>query len=163
MKFRFRTAIPLLFLAFSLSKMNAQPAYMGWRVAIFDLEISEQKNQSLSLRCRMANTGRQTIMGEYALAEMVVEFDTLGLPSLLRGYESAIAEAARGNCPTLKPGEVSEPVWLNLRLKPRAWEEGAGGCAEIVFDTAFVEVWSERTMRLRYFLKNTGEDRKSVV
>ena len=30
------------------------------------------------------------------------------------------------------------------------------GCAEMVFDTAFVEEWGERTMRLHYFLKNTG-------
>lgn len=103
----------------------------------------------------MANTGREPVGAKKMAAEMVVEFDTLGLPSLLRGHEAAIAEAVRGNCPTLKPGELSELVWLNAQVKPRVWE-GAGGCAEMVFDTAFVEAWGERTMRLRYFLKNTG-------
>ena len=144
--------------AIMVSKTDAQPSYTGSRVALFDVQILQQKSQNLSLRCRMANTGRQILGNKKAAAEMVVEFDTIGLPSLLRGHESDIAEAARGNCPKLKPGEISEPIWLNVRLQSRLKEVGpaTSGCAEMVFDTAYVEEWGERTMRLRYFLKNTG-------
>jgi len=55
----------------------------------------------------------------------------------------------------LKPGEVSEAIWLNVALQPRVWE-GLEGCARIEFDTVFVEKWNERSMTLRYVLKNTG-------
>jgi hypothetical protein len=157
MKCQFRTAFSLIFCVFFVTQTSAQPNYSGARVALFDVQILQQKNQTLSLRCRMANTGRQVI-GVKKAAEMVVEFDTIAFPSLLRGHESAIATAARSNCPKLKPGEISEAIWLNVRLKPREYETvaGTGACAEMVFDTAFVEEWGERTMRLRFFLKNTG-------
>ena len=147
----------LLFSVLVISKATAQPIYTGQRVALFDVQILQQKNQQLNLRCRMSNTGRQTIGAKKNAAELVVEFDTIGLPSQLRGHESDIADAARNNCPKLMPGEVSEPIWLNVTLKSRANQVSpSGGCAELVFDTAFVEEWGERTMRIRYFLKNTG-------
>jgi len=138
-----------------VSKTDAQPVYTGSRVALFEVQILQQKNQNLQLRCRMANTGRETIGIKKSASDMVVEFDTLGLPMLLRGHESSIATAVRGDCPKLKPGEVSEAIWLNVALQPRAWE-GQGGCARIKFDTVFVEMWNERNIRLRYVLKNTG-------
>ncbi|MFN0174693.1 MAG: hypothetical protein ACKVU0_08615 [Saprospiraceae bacterium] len=158
MKFQFRNTIVLFFCTLIVSQTPAQPSYSGSRVALFDVQILQQKNQTLSLRCRMANTGRQIIGAKKNAAEMVVEFDTIALPSLLHGHESTIAAAARSNCPKLKPGEISEPIWLKVRLKPREYEPvaGAGACAEVVFDTAFVEEWGERMMRLRFFLKNTG-------
>lgn len=150
--------LTFLLLLCSLSKAFAQPAYSGARLALFDIQILQQKPQSLKLRCRMANTGRQTLGGRKNAAEMVVELDTPGMPGLLRGHEASLEAAARNNCPKLKPGEISDPIWLNIRLKPRsnALPSNAGECAEIVFDTAFVEDWGKRTMRLRYFLKNTG-------
>lgn len=151
-----RLTLSLFLLAFSKPDSIAQVAYTGIRVALFDVEILQQKNQNLTVRCRMANTGRQTIGGKNTSAEMVVELDTLGLPAPLRGHEASMAEAARGNCPKLKAGELSAPIWLNVRLQPRA-REAVTGCAEMVFDTAFVEEWGERTMRLHYFLKNTGK------
>jgi len=157
MKLHLLIILPL-FWAFALSQSSAQPPYSGARLALFDIQILRQKNQTLTLRCRMANTGRQALGTKKNAAEMVVEFDTIRLPSLLRGHESAIAEAVRGNCPKLKPGEISAAIWLNVRLNSRetASKTGTGACAEMVFDTAFVEEWGERTMRLRYFLKNTG-------
>jgi len=144
--------------AFALSNSSAQPGYTGARVALFDVQILQQKSQALSLRCRMVNTGRQILGTKKAAAEMVVEFDSIGLPSLLRGHESTIADAVRGNCPKLKPGEISEPIWLDVRLQSRIKEARpeTSGCAEMVFDTALVEAWGERTIRLRYFLKNSG-------
>ncbi|MDO8365988.1 MAG: hypothetical protein Q7T20_04260, partial [Saprospiraceae bacterium] len=147
-----------MFLAIVVAKTAAQPPYTGARLALFDVQILQQKNQNLSLRCRMANTGRQVLGTKKTAAEMVVEFDTIGLPSLLRGHESAIAMAARDNCPRLKPGEMSEPIWLDVRLSSRENipMTGTFGCAEIVIDTAFVEEWGERSMRIRFFLKNTG-------
>ena len=158
MNLLFRNTVVLFFCTFLVTQTSAQASYTGTRLALFDVQILQQKNQTLSLRCRMANTGRQSIGTKKAAAEMVVEFDTIALPSLLHGHESAIATAARSNCPKLKPGEISEAIWLNVRLKPREYESvaGTGACAEMVFDTAYVEEWGERTMRLRFFLKNTG-------
>jgi hypothetical protein len=150
-----RTSTQLLFFVFFVSKIIAQPVYTGSRVALFEVQILQQKNQNLQLRCRMANTGRETIGGKKSSPDMVVEFDTIGLPVLLRGHESSIATAVRGNCPKLKPGEVSAAIWLNVAFQPRLWE-GQEGCARIIFDTVFVGVWNERNMRLRYVLKNTG-------
>ena len=141
--------------AIVVSKTDAQTGYTGSRVALFEVQILQQKNQNLQLRCRMANTGRETIGIKKSSPDLVVEFDTIGLPARLRGHESAIAAAARGNCPKLKPGEVSEAIWLNVALQPRVWS-GQGACARIEFDTVFVSVWNERSMTLRYVLKNTG-------
>jgi hypothetical protein len=134
--------------AIVVSKTDAQPGYTGSRVALFEVQILQQKNQNLQLRCRMANTGRETIDVKKSSPDMVVEFDTLGLPVLLHGHESSIATAVRGNCPKLKPGEVSEAIWLTVALQSRAWE-GQEGCARIEFDTVFVEMWNERSMRSR--------------
>lgn len=139
------------------SSLLAQPNYTGYRVAAFEVKIMQQKSQSLGLRCRLANTGRYAI-GTKNMAELVVEFDTLGLPNLLRGHESAIAAALRRQCPKLQVGEMSEPVWLNVRLhSPETEPNGeTGGCAELVFDTVLLEAWNERSMQLRYFLRNEG-------
>lgn len=158
MRFRLSVLLPYLFLVFCFSKTAAQAAYVGSRVALFDVQILQQNSKALKVRCRMANTGRQTIGTKSAAANLVVEFDTISLPALLHGHESSLAEAVRGNCPKLKPGEISAPIWLNVRLKSREAETvtAAGGCAEMIFDTAYVEVWGERTMRLHFFLKNTG-------
>lgn len=155
MESQVRACILILVLAFVALKSTAQNEYLGARVALFEVEIMQQKKQGLTLRCRMANTGRQTLGTKNTSAEMVVEFDALGLPGLLRGHEPAIEEAVRNNCPKLKPGELSDPIWLDVRLNPRDLGQ-EGGCAEMEFDTAFVEEWGERTMRVRFFLKNTG-------
>lgn len=144
-----------LIFAYSLPKSSAQPTYTGARVAVFDIHILQQKPPSLTLRCRLANTGRQPLGGKAAAADMQVEFDTLGLPALLRGHEAEIAAALRGNCPKLKPGELSEPIWLTVKTATQAWPS-TSGCADMVFDTAFVEEWGARTMRIRYFLQNKG-------
>jgi hypothetical protein len=123
-------------------------------VALFDFEILQQKNQSLTLRCRMVNTGLFEIEKGKLAEEVVVELDSAALPALLRGHENAVAEAARRRCPSLKPGETSEGIWLNVEITASA--QPSGGCADITFDTAYVEQWAEGSMRLRFFLKNVG-------
>ncbi len=156
MRFCLPALLPYLFLVLCFSKTAAQATYVGSRVALFDVQILQQKSKALKIRCRMANTGRQILGTKSAAENLVVEFDSLSLPALLRGHESFIAEAVRGSCPKLKPGEISAPIWLNVHLKSREIKIAAGGCAEIIFDTAYVEDWGERTMRLHFFLKNTG-------
>lgn len=157
MGFLHSTVLLLLFLAVLAGPGTAQPSYTGTRVAVFEVKIMRQKAQSISLRCRLANTGRFAI-GTKNATELVVEFDTLGLPNLLRGHEPSIAAALRRQCPKLQPGAISDPVWLNVQLQPRLTEtvDEPGGCAELVFDTVLVEEWNARTMRLRYFLRNEG-------
>lgn len=141
---------------FALVPALAQPnGYEGLRAALFQVEILQPKAQDLVVRGRIANTGRQTIGTKKSTPELVVEFDTLALPGLLRGHEPAIAEALRENCPRLKPGEISGPIWLNVRLREQP-PPPPTGCADVAFDTVFVEQWGERTLRLRYFLTNKG-------
>lgn len=147
--------LPFILIILSSSLAAAQPVYTGARVALFNPQILQQNDPIISLRCSLANTGRQIVGAKTDLADLCVEFDTLSLPALLRGHEAEMAEAVRGNCPKLKPGEVSGEIWLNVRLKPLIWT-GTGGCADLAFDTAFVETWGKRTMELRYVLKNTG-------
>jgi hypothetical protein len=156
MKFQYCAAIILLFNAIWATSSLAQPNYTGSRVALFDIQILQQKGPNLQIRCRMANTGRQTVGTKNP--ELAVEFDHFGMPGMLRGHETSLAEAALNNCPKLKPGELSEPIWLNVRLLARtqASEAQPGACAELVFDTAFVENWGTRSMQLRFFLRNTG-------
>jgi hypothetical protein len=144
----------LLALVFAAPHVSAQ-AYAGQRVGLFDFEILQQKSQSLTLRCRMVNTGLLQIEKEKLAEEMIVELDSAALPPLLRGHEGAVAEAARRRCPNLKPGEASEGIWLNVEIA--APPQPSGGCADVVFDTAYVEQWSEGAMRLRFFLKNVGD------
>lgn len=154
----FRNAfyLPALFL-FCLQALSAigQTGYSGLRVAVFDLAILQQKNQKLNLRCRMANTGRMPIQGGKHSDEWVVEFDTMGMPGFLHGFESDIAAAVRESAPALRPGELSGPVWLNVKWSPREWK-GASGCANLVFDTAFLETWTATSMRVRFRLRNIG-------
>lgn len=147
--------ILLSWLYFCVASVSSQQSYSGLRIAVFDLQLLQQKSQSVALRCKMTNTGRQTLGAKNTSEEIVVEFDTLNYPVLLKGFETAIAEAVRNNCPPLKPGEISTPVWLNVRLPDRKWY-GAAGCADVVVDTAYVENWNARSMRIRFFLKNIG-------
>jgi hypothetical protein len=147
------TCLPILFPLFAAAQA---PEYSGARIAVFEVALMQQKGTSLSLRCRMANTGRQAVGGKKDMTGCVVEFDTMGLPAVLRGHEAAISEAALSNCPSLKPGELSGPVWLNVRLRAAVEPAAFSGCAELAFDTAWVEHWGEREMRLRYVLRNMG-------
>ena len=152
---RFPLWFALLVLVFSVMKVAGQGVCSGQRIAVFDVVVLQQKNQKLSLRCRMANTGRKPLQGGRQTESWVVEFDTLGLPALLRGFEDVLAEAVKENAPALRAGELSGPVWLDVKWSPRQWK-GASGCANLIFDTLFLESWTASAMRLRYKLRNTG-------
>lgn len=134
----------------------AQSDYGGLRLAVFEVQILQQKKDILTLRCRMANTGRKPLSAQSNTPELRVELDTSGLPMLLQGFESLLAQMAREQCPPLQVGEISAPIWLKMRFTTRAWE-GLGTCAAVVFDTAFVEKWDKNTMRIRYVIRNTGD------
>lgn len=154
----FRLLLPFLWFLLSVLEAPAQSNYSGNRLAIFEVQILKQKGSNLQLRCRLANTGRETIGSKNSASTLVVELDTLGLPSLLRGHEESIGDAAKNQCPKLKPGEISGPIWLNVRLKSRENSQmlGATGCAELEFDTAYVASWNAQTMLLHFSIKNTG-------
>lgn len=154
----FRLLCPVFWFLLSLLEASAQSDYSGNRLAVFEVQILKQKGSNLQLRCRLANTGRETIGGKSNASTLIVELDTLALPSLLRGHEESIGDAAKNQCPKLKPGEISTPIWLNVRLKSREKPQivGAAGCAELEFDTAYVETWNAQSMLLHFSIKNTG-------
>lgn len=136
--------------------MLGQADYSGLRLAVFEVQILQQKDGVLTLRCRMANTGRMPISGQEKSSNLQVELDTSGLPIRLQGFESELVQVAREHCPPLKVGEVSAPIWLKMRYSTRVWD-GLGTCAAVVFDTAYVEKWDKNTMQIRYVIQNTGD------
>lgn len=151
-----KKALFLLFLGLNMFYAAAQTDYQGWRAAVFDVEILQQKNRQINLKCRLANTGAQSLANKKQSSGWVVEFDATGLPPLLRGHEASIAEAVRAQCPPLKPGEISAPIWLNVRLLNRDTAFAPTGCADLAFDTAFVEEWTGHDIRVRFLLVNRG-------
>lgn len=147
----------LLFVLLKGTHLPAQTVYQGRRVAVFDVEILQQKNRQVNLKCRLANTGSLPLTDKKRSEEWVVEFDTNGLPARLRGHETAIAAVVREECPPLKPGEMATPLWLNVRLLPRDTAiANSTGCADLSFDTAFVEAWTDRSIQVRFLLVNKG-------
>ncbi|MDX1911959.1 MAG: hypothetical protein SFV22_10760, partial [Saprospiraceae bacterium] len=130
----------LLFVLLKGTQLNSQTLYQGWRVAVFDVEILQQKSRQINLKCRLANTGSLSLTDKKHSDKWIVEFDVASLPVRLRGHEAAISAVVREECPPLKPGEITAPLWLNVRLLPRDTTTAGGtGCADMSFDTAFVE------------------------
>lgn len=95
----------------------------------------------------------------------MVELDTLQLPAILQGRENLVSEAVRNSKVELKPGEMQEGLKLDIKLKPKRPEEKrntpeAGspekGCANLVFDTAYIVEYTEESMRLHYIIRNAG-------
>ncbi len=145
-----------LFCIVVLAEVQAQSGYTGVRAALFDVEILQQKSQQLQLRCRIANTGRVSLGGKKTPSELLLELDSVALPALLRCHEQELSAALSKQCPKLQPGEISDPIWLEVKLKPREMVPSEF-CAELVFDTVFVESWETRSMQIRYYLRNKGK------
>lgn len=143
-----------------MSTLNVLPAaaqntYTGSRVAVFDVKVLEVKNRSLLFKCRIANTGREiSSTGK----STVVEIDTVNLPTLMWGLEPQIAEAARMRMPRLRPGEISEQLWLEADLPARVEPPASANvnCLEMVLDTAYLLNFGRDEMTVGYVLRNNG-------
>lgn len=153
---------PLLFLLIACtlfqttSTAQSPPLpYNGIRIALFDFKILKIRGKSVSLKCRVANTGREEVGAKKTAAETLIELDTASLPALLWGHESELADAIRSQIPRIDPGEISSPIWLKLAVHvPPASVEGS--CPDLVLDTIYLATYSDAEIVLRYILRNIG-------
>lgn len=172
----FRPGLLLLITVIFQLTFNGQAAaqqeatiYKGLRISLFAFEVLKQKPDNVSLRLQVVNTGRLPVSfgrkGEKPPESLVVELDTLQLPAILQGRENLVSEAVRNSKVELKPGEMQEGLKLDIKLKPKRPEEKrntpeAGspekGCANLVFDTAYIVEYTEESMRLHYIIRNAG-------
>jgi len=141
-----------------------QAVYTGLRISLFDFQITGQSAQGLTLRCRVANTGREAFGYKKKdlpiPARVVIELDTNALPLILQGHESRIMEAVR-RCPLqLKPGDIQDDVRLDIKAKPAKAPllRPENPCADLAFDTAFIVEFSKQEMLLHYQIRNTGPE-----
>jgi len=129
--------------------------YTGLRVALFDFKILKIRGKSISLKCRVANTGREAVGAKKNALETLVELDTANLPAMLWGHENELSSAASTHLPQIKPGEISAPIWLKFTVHiPQAPE--AGDCPDLVLDTAYISKFSDTEIVLNYILRNIG-------
>lgn len=152
------TLVLLLACALFSTKTTAQSPplpYTGHRVALFDFKILKIRGKSVSLKCRIANTGREAAGANRTAAETLIELDTANLPAILWGHEGDLTDAARTQIPRVAPGEISSPIWLKFIVHaPPAPAEG--GCPDLVLDTAYLSAYSDAAIAMRYILRNIG-------
>lgn len=143
-----------LFSTASIAQSPPLP-YNGLRVALFDFKILKIRGNSVSLKCRVANTGREEVGAKKTVVETLIELDTANLPALLWGHESDLSDAVRSQLPRIDPGEISSPIWLKfaVRAPPAAV---VGSCPDLVLDTAYLSTYSDAEIVLRYILRNIG-------
>ncbi len=138
----------------NLAQSPALP-YSGLRVALFDVKILNIRGKTVSLKCRMANTGRESVGGNKNTGETLVELDTINLPPRLWGHESELADAARNEIPRLGTGEISGPIWLKVTVRPPPAPTD-GECPDLAIDTAYIYRYSDNEITIRYVLANIG-------
>ncbi|MBK8195241.1 MAG: hypothetical protein IPK76_19245 [Lewinellaceae bacterium] len=143
--------------------------YKGLRISIFDIEVLKQKSERISLRLQVANTGRLPVSfgkkKQRAPESLVIEIDTVNLPVILRGREQQLTSAVRAQKIKLAPGDIMDELKLEVNLNPNKHAALPGpseisisgkGCADLVFDTAYIIEYTDNIMRLQYFIRNVG-------
>lgn len=116
--------------------------------------------------CQVANTGRLPIAttekSASSSAALLVELDTFSLPSILQGREYLITAALRKQNLKVEPGAIQENIHLSIPLKQQQAitipSDRPGGklCSDLVFDTAYVSEYTDKTMLLHFVIKNVG-------
>lgn len=164
------------FVAFCCGLLQAQDTavqdssiYKGLRISIFGIEVLKQKPERISLRLQVANTGRLPVSfgkkKQRAPESLVIEIDTVNLPVILRGREQQLTNAVRTQKIKLAPGDILDELKLDVDLNPdkhAALPEPSEinisekGCADLVFDTAYIIEYTDNLMRLQYFIRNVG-------
>jgi hypothetical protein len=142
------------------------PIYKGLRISLFNIQILKQNKKSVTLLCQGANTGRLPVVlsgkNTAAAAALLVELDSLRLPPELQGREQLITAALRRQKMRLEPGDIRENIRLIIPLRKQAAESLSSGktngqhCPDLVFDTAYVAEYKDKTMLLYYAIRNKG-------
>ncbi len=167
MTFRYlTTCLLLLFSAGILTAQSEAPIYKGLRISLFNVKILKQNKKTIQVLCQGANTGRLPIVtyGKNAAsaAALLVELDSFSLPALLQGREQLLSDALRRQKLRLEPGEIRENIRLTIPLRKQqdhplpADKIGGNLCPDLIFDTAFVAQYNDKTMLLRFAVRNAG-------
>lgn len=152
----------LLWVSLSHAIVAQSTPYNGLRIALFDVQLLQIKGKSVKLKCRVANTGRLEAGSKKNAAQTIVELDTSSLPPLLWGHETAIAGAALNHIPKLNPGELSDPIWLDLNI-PGPTSIPLNGCPDLVIDSIYLVNYSDAAITLRYIVSNAGSTAVEVA
>lgn len=170
MKFRF--GLIHCFIAFFCFSSLAQPdipGYKGLRVSLFDVTIKKQKSESISLKFSIVNTGRLPVSvgnkGGASPEGLVIELDTINLPTPLQGRENLLTEAVRKEKINLQPGEILQNQSVEIKLKapgaaaiqPGDQPQSGSVCADLVFDTAIIVRYTDDAMSLQFIIRNAGK------
>jgi hypothetical protein len=157
--------LALFFVLFATcTGISAQPEYKGLRLALFDFEVQKKGRSSVTIQCDVANTGRLPWDSRLRTHpdSLVLELDSLNLPTMLQGRTALLKEALLRQKMALAPGDVRPDLTLkiqldraNINLQPQT-DSPVTQCADLVFDTAFVVEYTERSMSLEFVLRNQG-------
>lgn len=150
----------------TITAQTDAPLYKGQRITLFDIKILQQNKKSIVLLCQGANTGRLPIHldGKHLAnsAALLIELDSFSLPVVLQGREHLLTKAFRRQKLRIAPGEVREQIRLTIPLRKPEIEapsvEGNGSklCPDLVFDTAYVAKYTDKTMVLHFAIRNIG-------
>ncbi len=161
--------IPLLFLLLPCFAQAQQKLYKGLRISLFAFEINKKSSGSVSLKCSVANTGRIAVdlteLTDTQRTLLVVELDSVALPDLLKGHEHRIIAAIKKEKITLQPGAIRKKTTLKINLEkepdteitPEAQAASSFACADLVFDTAYIEKWTDKTLTVHFIVRNKGD------
>lgn len=127
----------------------------------------------LGIRCDLANTGRMPLrIGKNTTGfpqSLVLEYDTVALPIILRGRETLLREAVKQLDVNLAPGEIRQNIQLLIPIKsadiPLVPNQGIGGnlCPDLVIDTIYLVKYTAKSMLLHYIIRNKGQAPVSLL
>lgn len=153
-------------LLLSTNRLCAQnyQAYQGYRLALMNLEIRQQTATSIAIRCDVANTGRLPLdfnQNIPAPAALLLEYDTVALPLVLRGRTIWLDSIIRHQKVKLGPGNIQYGLRFQIPIKPSYIQADtldllAGACPDLVFDSIYLVKYTAKSMVLRYILRNEG-------
>lgn len=146
--------------------LNAQVAYTGWRLGVFNLILKKADKQKLELQFDLANTGRFELNpnegGVEQQRRLRIEFDTLNLDTRLLPHLNQITEALRRSNIQLPVGAIARGRILSLPIETQSPipESPAfiqpGRCPDLQIDSVILLKSVPKILTFRVLLRNSG-------
>lgn len=153
-------------LLLSTNRLCAQnnPVYQGYRLALMNLEIRQQTVTGISIRCDVANTGRRPLdfnRNKPAPTALLLEYDTVALPLVLRGRTMWLDSIIRHQKVKLSPGNIQ--TGLRFQIPAQLIDTNTdttdllvGACPDLILDSIYLVKYTTKSMVLHYILRNQG-------
>ena len=181
-----RIAIVLSFiLAQGLLGFTQAPTYTGLRLSLNRFDEVKTSKTAYTFSCNVINTGREAVAfskSSPAPLDLVLELDSIALPSPIKGRKSDIFKSLLQATIDLQPGQTSTKIKLaiplvqalhdtkstptntNASIIPqkattagtKAYQDYETSCPDLVFDTAYIVDQGKGQMTIRYVLRNIG-------